>query len=134
MEKKQNAYFTVEAAMVFPVVLFVNILLIYLAFFQYDRCIMEQNAGLLALKACTVQENDKEKVMQTLRRYEVDMDGNYYVMWNPGDIEMKLERGRIRVAQSGNLLSLWDAETCYENHRVNPVSVIRKYRKLTGGM
>ena len=47
--KKAGAYLTVEAALILPMVLGVIILVIYLLFFQYDRCLMEQNVGKLAL-------------------------------------------------------------------------------------
>ena len=45
LEKKEcNGYFTVEAALVMPVVLICYLLIIQLLIFIYERCIWEQNA------------------------------------------------------------------------------------------
>lgn len=43
--KYYRAYFTVEAAVLYPVVLGVVLLMMYLLFFQYDRCLLEQDMG-----------------------------------------------------------------------------------------
>lgn len=37
--KNYKAYFTVEAAVLYPIVLGVIVLMTYLLFFQYDRCL-----------------------------------------------------------------------------------------------
>lgn len=144
MKKQENAYFTVEAAMVMPIVIFVIILLIYLVLFQYNRCLMEQDMGALALKGCSMQEDDKEALMQTLGYYANKTDKHKYVMWNMSDAEIKLEAGNIEVTQKGELNfpfsnfmgkidSRWNATAAYKNQRINPVYYIRMYRKVTGG-
>lgn len=48
MEKK-NAYFTVEAALVLPIVIAALLFVIYMMLFQYDRCLLEQDMGAIAL-------------------------------------------------------------------------------------
>ena len=145
MIKEKNAYFTVEAAMIFSLVIFVNVLLIYLGIFQYDRCLMEQDMGFLVLKGCTIQEDEKERVMQKLQYYVDKVDKEKYIMWKEESMGIRLEKGTLQIEQCGSLYfpftgmwqgnsqSLWKTTIKYENQRVNPVSVIRKYRKLTGG-
>ena len=46
--KNYKAYFTVEAAVLYPIVLGVIVLMTYLLFFQYDRCLLEQDMGRAA--------------------------------------------------------------------------------------
>lgn len=58
MKKQENAYFTVEAAMVMPIVLFAIGMVIYLGFFQYSRCLAEQEEGLLQ-----IQDNAAQQVL-----------------------------------------------------------------------
>lgn len=48
--KEENAYFTVEAALIFPMALLFTIMMIFLAFYSYDRCILEQSAYEAALR------------------------------------------------------------------------------------
>lgn len=46
--RKIDAYFTIEAACVFPLVLGIQMLLVYALFFQYDKCLSEQDVILTA--------------------------------------------------------------------------------------
>lgn len=50
MEKRENGYFTVEAALIFPMVLLFTVMMIFLAFYSYDRCVLEQSAYEAALR------------------------------------------------------------------------------------
>lgn len=49
-KKTEKGYFTVEAALVFPMVLLFTVMMIFLAFYSYDRCILEQSAYEAALR------------------------------------------------------------------------------------
>ena len=133
-----------EAALVLPIVISVFVLLIYMIFFQYNRCLTEQDAGALALKGCTLQEEDKGLLMQKLKQYEKDIDFNKYIMWKRDNMDMALEQGVVKVSGGGGLRfpfsdyyqkadDFWHTSVSYENHRINPVSFIRMYRKITGG-
>ena len=59
MEKK-NAYFTVEAALVLPIVIAALLFVIYMMLFQYDRCLLEQDMGAIALWGALVDASDAE--------------------------------------------------------------------------
>lgn len=50
MRKRENGYFTVEASLIFPMVLLFTVMIIFLAFFSYDRCVLEQSAYEAALR------------------------------------------------------------------------------------
>lgn len=145
MKHKISAYFTVEAALVLPIVFGVIILVIYLMFFQYDRCLMEQDMGALALYGATVQANDnEERIRQLVNRG----DGIYkekYVAWDSAEIGMRLVKGKLRVEQKGNLRfpfpglafwggeNMWETSVKYENTVLSPTTMIRTWRKITGG-
>lgn len=49
-EKYAAAYFTVEASLILPMVLLFTVMMIFLAFYSYDRCILEQSAYEAALR------------------------------------------------------------------------------------
>lgn len=40
----EDAYLTVEASLIFPMVLLFTVMMIFLAFYSYDRCVMEHSA------------------------------------------------------------------------------------------
>lgn len=48
--KEEDAYFTVEAAVIVPVVLFLFVMIIYLSFYLYDRCVMTQDFYILSYR------------------------------------------------------------------------------------
>lgn len=50
MRKTENGYFTVEASLIFPMVLLFTVMMIFLAFYSYDRCVLEQSAYEAALR------------------------------------------------------------------------------------
>ena len=51
MRKKQYpAYFTVEAALILPIAMLFTGMMIFLAFYSYDRCVMEHSAYEAALR------------------------------------------------------------------------------------
>lgn len=145
MKNNENAYFTVEAAMVLPIVLGVIVLLIYLVLFQYNRCLMEQDMGALALKGCMSCEEDKEALLRELKGYADELYQEKYIAWEQDDVKIELSGNEVEVSQKGllkfpfagwvggNISSGWDAGITYTNQKVNPVDYLRAYRKLKGG-
>ena len=135
-----DAYLTVEAAMVLPIVVGVVVFVIYLLFFQYDRCLMEQNTGMLALRACTMPVKDNEERMRMLMEDTSKADERYLV-WTLEDAVMKFKGNQIQIERSGmlrcpfqGLLGLdnadWKSHISYENYRIEPVEFIRNCRKV----
>ncbi|MCH5344973.1 MAG: hypothetical protein J1E64_13140 [Acetatifactor sp.] len=145
MKHKVSAYFTVEAALVLPIVFGVTILVIYLMFFQYDRCLMEQDMGALALYGATVQAGDNEERMRQLLNRAGSIYEEKYVAWDNTEIGMKLESGKLKIERKGSLkfpfpgLAFWSSENVwgtsvrYENTLLSPTTMIRTWQKITGG-
>lgn len=142
--KKIDAYFTVEASLVLPIVLAAILFVIYLLFFQYDRCLMEQNTGRLALQGCTIQLADREELVRELKN-RACVEDNRYILWKTENATIVLKGDSVSVKCSGEILfpfrgmmswsgdSIWSEECTYENNRIMPVQFIRDCRKLTGG-
>ncbi|MDE7321562.1 MAG: pilus assembly protein [Lachnospiraceae bacterium] len=49
-KKWEPAYFTVEASLILPITMFLTVIMIFLAFYSYDRCILEHSAYEAALR------------------------------------------------------------------------------------
>lgn len=131
-----EGYFTVEAALVLPMVLAEVVLIIYLLFFQYDRCLMEQDLGVLMFRGITMAGEDNRHKMEELEKYVAKQDTEKYLVWDREDIKMKIERGILCVSQKGQMSTTgvrWDASRTYEGHFVSPVFLIRSVRRMTGG-
>lgn len=142
---KIGAYFTLEAALIFPIVLSVVLLVIYLLFYEYDRCLMEQDMGALSLYGATVQAEDNEARMRLLAARKNALYEEKYIAWNNGEVSMRLEKGKIQVERTGTLLfpflgmsfwssdSSWGTTVKYESAVMSPAAMIRNWRRLTGG-
>lgn len=143
MRKSAEGYFTVEAAMVLPLVLGIITLVIYLLFFQYNRCLQEQDIGILALRGRILQTENNEERMQQLGEQANHMYREKYIAWEYGTIAWKLEKGTVNVTQSShvkfpfggrnNVIETWETTADYSNQILSPVSFIRNCRKVTGG-
>lgn len=143
--KDVGAYFTVEAAIVLPMVMWIILLLVYMMFFQYNRCLMEMDMGALALKGCSLQAEDNAALMVVLEEKISEIDENKYIAWNSSEITVRLNRGKVEVTRAGWLLypfagvgiegigNSWESEITYENKRLSPVSFVRLCRRIVGG-
>lgn len=145
MTKKVNAYFTVEAALVLPVALGVIVLIIYLWFFQYDRCLMEQDAGILALRGAILEADDNQERVQLLEWEARQINKEKYVAWEEKKEDFIIKEGKLQVSKAGEIRfpfrglqfwngeDIWGTEAIYKNRILSPTTLIRYYRKLTGG-
>jgi hypothetical protein len=60
----EHAYFTLEAALVFPCVLLFTVMMIFLAFYAYDRCVLDHSAYQAALIGASNHYEDSEKALE----------------------------------------------------------------------
>ena len=83
MQKKVSGYFTVEAAMVMPIVLWVVLFVIYLLFFQYNRCLTDQDVGVLVLRGSILQEESPKERIKKIRGYAEQIYDDKYIVLFP---------------------------------------------------
>ena len=73
--------FTVEAAVLYPIVLGVIVLMTYLLFFQYDRCLLEQDMGRAAVRSGSRWMQKKEELNRQLQEKDMFFDyGEIYCL------------------------------------------------------
>ena len=82
--KNYKAYFTVEAAVLYPIVLGVIVLMTYLLFFQYDRCLLEQDMGRAAVRSGSRWMQKKEELNRQLQEKDMFFDTEKYIAGNRG--------------------------------------------------
>ncbi|MDR2044737.1 MAG: hypothetical protein LBQ15_10330 [Clostridium sp.] len=151
-----KGYFTVEAALILPLVLWVYLFLINLMIYQYDRCLLEQDTGVVALRGTLLETADKGQMLQDIQK---EIDGIYqdkYVLFRPSPMKIQLQHEKVLVSAEGRFQPLlpfllpedrqgekaagtpmdirqgerWAAEAAYENNTISPMFFIRTYRKL----
>ena len=142
---RRNAYFTVEAALILPMVMSAMMMGIYMFSYLYDRCLLEQDAGRLMLQSSSLlmeTHMETEEIEGRIRSLAADINKEKYAAWEFGEISIKLEENRLSVTGQGSLAfplpgwnlwnddNLWDARADFCSHRLSPVFYIRQYRKL----
>lgn len=142
---KQNAYFTVEAALVLPLVTGALILTVFLFVFQYDRCLLEQDMNMLAVCAGTATAESREELETIVKRKASEVFMDKYVAWEMNELQVTVKGDKVSVRGGGCLTlplpewnffvkeNVWGARTLRETLRISPADYIRLYRKITGG-
>lgn len=143
--QKKNAYFTVEAALVLPLVMGALLLTIFLFVFQYDRCLMEQDVGLLVLYAGTLEAEDGEEATMLFNSRTSELYWDKYVAWEMEKLQIIREKNEVRIEGEGKLTfpvpewnffnrnNVWRAKVLRRAVQFSPVDFIRMYRRIQGG-
>ncbi len=141
---KENAYFTVEAAMVLPLVTSAMLLTVFLFIFQYDRCLLEQDMNVLAVCAATVTADSRDALEEAVRQRATGIFTDKYVTWKMEELEAVVNGDRVIVKGRGSLTlpvpewnffgndDIWSAGIQRETRRISPADLIRLYRKIKG--
>lgn len=140
--KGRNAYFTVEAALVLPVVIAVILFVIYMMLFQYDRCLLEQDLGAIALWGTLVDAPGAEDMAQKIRERLDAMYRDKYVAWEITRLDVVLDGNKFHVNGAGQLTfpvpkwnfwssaNVWGTDADYSYSRLEPVNFIRLCHKF----
>ena len=138
---KQNAYFTVEAALIIPLALGILIFLIFIMFYQYDRCLLEQDIGMVAFWGTTVKAQDNQLLLEEMQNREANIYWEKYILFYPQDLKVSIGNGKVSVEKKGDIsilfnslatvpdLKRWEIATSYNNRRLSPKFMLRSIRK-----
>lgn len=138
------AYFTVEAVLVFPMVLYVCVFIIYSGFYIYDRCVMWQDAYRAALRGSSLYRQDKQEVYNAAEdTLQMLMQEKYIATECNFTVKVQQEVS-ITVAGSTAMpfrgLKLltgtedWYMEETAKSKCINPVFFIRMCRQIENAM
>ena len=137
-----EGYFTVEAAMIFPFVMGVILLVIYMWFFQYDRCLMEQDYALITVLAVEKQNMKPQERVDYLTGLISDMYTEDYYSWKMCNPAVNFGKGKLVLKIEGSLefpfkgLNFWSNDNIRESGAIREGTVIdkafgiRTYRKI----
>lgn len=121
-----KGYFTVEAACVLPMVLGLYVFIIYVMFYQYDRCLAEQDVVISAIEGIEGVSEHSEG----------------YLAWEWEERRMQIQNGETKVYLCGKIQvpfaelirwvggSEWKVETSFTRKDVDPVVWIRMFKKI----
>lgn len=140
-----NAFFSVEAAVIMPLVIAAVLLAVSLFVFQYDRCLLEQDISAQALRAASAMAKTAEELTEKIQIQTAGLYRNKYVAWDMIALEVKMKKGIINAVGEGefrfllpgwnfwNKDTIWNARADYKAHRINATAFIRNCRRLKTG-
>lgn len=128
--------------MLFPMVLLVYFFLIYAGFYQYDRCILEQDLRLAVLKGSRMSCADNQELMdEVYESYREIHEGKQAAMVQTPP-QFRFSHGKICGTVTGEMPTpvlqmlgmgrqeKWSAEVYGESSRWNPVMRIRLWNRM----
>ncbi len=129
---KTNGYFTVEASILLPFVLGVILLVIYLWFFAYDRCLMEQDYAMVLIKGIYTSDLTPEERVGYVKELADKTYREEYYGWNFGETKITYDLGRMKIEGDGFLefpfkgLNFWSEDNTWSSTASHEGSVIKK--------
>ena len=142
----KNAYFTVEAALVVPVVMSTMLLVIYMLLFQYNRCLLEQDLGAMVIWGGNTEVSDVELFEEKIKERINKMYREKYVAWEITTLNATLQNSNFAVEGGGQLTfpfagwnfwstdNIWEAKVDYSCRRTSPITFIRLCHKIHSGV
>ena len=132
---------TLEASFIIPLVIMLYILIIYCSFFLYNQCIISQGCYIAALRGSQYRNVSNEKI-KMLVEMEIEELMNQQIFYSNTNYKVEVNSFSIRVEANSNIpllmreLQIYKIKTFTiigysEIKRIEPVNLIRKFRKLT---
>lgn len=128
--KTTCGYMTLEAAMVFPMVFCLVIMLIYLSFFLYDRCRMTQDCYTAAYH---------QSILRSGRAASEKIDTGNYWMLSQKSASVSGGANAVGTAQGtmipaislkGAVNKQWTLKVIRKARKTDPPASFRKYRRI----
>lgn len=140
--KTLNGSMTIEAALLMPIVWFSMFFLIFVGFFQYDRCVAEQDSKIIALHSSVMREKDEAEVLRGAME-NGELTGKKKLLFsNSVRRELHMTKNKVTIKISGKvntiLNSLWKEgnlavfsyDATYEVKTYDPVKDVRIRKRL----
>ncbi len=134
--KTLDGYFTVEATLIMSITLVCVVLLIYIGFYQYDRCLLTQDTYRLALKGSSSQFLDNEEIYQKLSAEINKYYWDKYIGMKISEPSVNVSGGEVIVKIEGSINipfvfgKTWSISQKSVSKRVIPSKEIRLFRRI----
>lgn len=128
-----EGYLTVEASLLLPFVIGVIVYVIYFQFFWYNRCLMDQETAMTAVRAAQAGSVATETLQKEIWQWRDAFLTDRYVGWEADEPILTAELGKISVSGRGRLKlpnAAWNAEITYEVGRIDTAFYLRQLRRI----
>ena len=141
--RTENGYMTLEAAMVFPIVFTSIVLMIYLSFFIYDRCRLENCAYMASLRGSRMITESNEEIYEEVSRYAGELINGHLIAATNVTQHVEVSMNEVKVSYTAKVVPPFGtllvrmvnrdlftirAEECAKKIRI--LMTIRGFRKI----
>lgn len=137
---KCKAYFTVEASILTPFIFLILIWVIYLGFFLYDRCLLTQDAYIMAMAESRNYYRSNVRMYRNIKEAEENWEWGKYAAFQREDMTVEAGKGMVTIAAGGVVKTpfrfpflkrdQWEIDIVRQSKIINPVIVMRSYKKI----
>lgn len=137
-----HGYMTLEAALVMPIAWFSLFFMIFAGFYQYDRCIAEQDGKRIVLRASEMRNKDEAAVIRTVMGNS-ELAGEKKLLFSDAvEKDLQVTKDRVKIKIGGKVKTILDSfvkngnfnvfsyEAEYEVKKYDPVHFIRTCRRI----
>ena len=131
-DKRIKAYFTVEAALILPLIIGTIVYIICFLVFWYNRCVMEQEIAVYAVKGAQSRIEEPEQLRIFLEECKEEYFSDQYVGWEMENPVYAMENREWKLKRKGSLFGKeanWKAEAIFECRWIYPADYLRLSRK-----
>lgn len=135
-----NGYFTLEAAFILSLVFWIILLIIFLAFYQYNRCLLTQDTYRIALRGSQLKKTSEQDIKLKIQDEITNWYYEKYVacLWKNPQVEITSKK--VSISNYAEVLcptipqglvsdnKLWKIDIEKNSKRTNPVNIIRNCR------
>ncbi|MBQ9990866.1 MAG: pilus assembly protein [Lachnospiraceae bacterium] len=140
-EGRKNAYMTVEASLIMPLVLLGIVFILFLGFYLYNVCILRQVAYTAALRGSLLTEGSNAEIEEYTEEQLMELVGNRLIAVEDMEYQVEVSLTKVKVKiflQTYSPLtdlffekaSLWKFEDEAVAKRLDMVSFIRGIRMV----
>ena len=127
-----GGYFTVEASMVMPVVIILSGMIFYLTFYLYNRCIVSQDAYIMAFNGSLCCGKEDEEIRQKMKKESSARPGQKYISTAHVGWNAQVDRKTVTVETEGIMAVVgWNFGAKWKVQRMCPTDCVRKVRLVT---
>lgn len=142
MKNTLHGYMTVEAALIMPIVWFAVFFLIFAGFFQYDRCVAQQDCKMMVMRASDMREEDEATVLRKIVEKGELADRKKLLFSGSVQKDFRMSKNNVRMRIEGKVntvlnrliketdLKVFAYASEYETEKYDPVRFIRICRRI----
>lgn len=138
--KRIKGYFTVEASMIIPLVIFLFSFIFYLTFYLYDRCVISQDAYILAFQGSICYDRSPEEIRNYVEGKSREQFGKKYLGFTDFSHSVQVDHFKVWVEAGGTVKASfiksllkqdnWAFGTIKSADRICPTDCVRKVRLI----